>query len=75
MQQNDVFRTTRFDEEIHIKTDKAAIWVADIRLRKAISPTIGSADHTEADGVVKLRNLTLHGTLQLVGSTASAASK
>jgi hypothetical protein len=68
MQQNYVSRTTRFDDEIHIETDEAAIRVVDIRLREAIFPSIGGADDAEPDAVVKLRNLALHDTLQLVGS-------
>lgn len=68
MQQNYVSRTTRFDDEIHIETDQAAIRVVDIRLREAIFPSIGGADDAEPDAVVKLRNLALHDTLQLVGS-------
>ncbi len=68
MQQNDVPRTLRFDEKIHIKTDEAAIRIADILLRKTIPTTIDGAYDADPDAFVKLRNLTLHNTLHFAGS-------
>lgn len=63
----------RFDDEIHVESDQTAIWVLDIRSRKAIFAPVGRADDAKSDTLVKLGDMALHGTLHISGAEPRSA--
>lgn len=58
----------RFDDEIHVESDQAAIWVLDIPAREAIFAPVGRADDAKPDTLVKLGDMALHDTLHISGA-------
>lgn len=63
----------RFDDEIHVESDQTAIWVLDIRSRKAIFAPVGRADDAKSDTLVKLGDMALHGTLHISGAETAVS--